>query len=75
MASIYQPGLYAFVIRVSDPKGQVDPLVIRSNVTVDRPMSDAEIAQVIFTAAAANHPSVPVLRLSRPEYKLVLKRR
>ncbi|PWI41147.1 hypothetical protein [Streptomyces sp. ICBB 8177] len=71
----YQPGVYAFAIVVSDPQRKVRPLEMRSNVTVDRPMTDQEIAQAIVTAAASDFPNEPVLHLRRPSYKLQLRRR
>lgn len=75
MAAIYEPGQYEFAIEVSDPDGRFAPLVIRSNVFVDRPMSDQQVAQAIVTSSAGSYPDYPVLRISRPAYRLVLRRR
>jgi len=73
--TVYQPGMYAFVIRLSDPKGRFEDLVLRSNVNVDRPMSLDEVAQAIVTSAAGDYPNVPVLHVDDVTYRLHLKPR
>ncbi|MFD5384279.1 hypothetical protein ACFWMG_04780 [Streptomyces sp. NPDC127074] len=71
----YKPGVYAFRIAVTDPAGKVDPFVLQSNVTVDRVMTDQEIAQFIVTASRADYPAARVLRLPNPNYGIVLERK
>ncbi|WP_445520456.1 hypothetical protein [Streptomyces sp. NEAU-174] len=71
--AIYQPGNYRFRIAVTDPAGKLEPFVLDSNITVDRPMTDQEIAQVIVTASSADYPAARVLQLPNSKYGLVLE--
>ncbi|TFI30143.1 hypothetical protein [Streptomyces sp. 4R-3d] len=71
----YDPGFYAFAINFNDPNGYEESFTLASNVTVDRPMTDADIAQVILDEAQREYPGAAVLRVPRPNYKLSLKRR